>query len=526
MTTGCSTSRRDEHFDEAGLPTTSELLIQGGDARIALDVRQGANRYGCQPMPDSGLLAFGSSTASVISEAGFAAADNLRHRILLAEGAESHAAIYRRELDRMRAELPGLCGVSGLDGLECVFAASGTDIHLIAAQLVNAQGKSPLIVMVDAVETGSGVPAALTGRHFSSRSALGEVVAEGAFMSAEDAIDVTAVPLRCGDGNVRDVALVDAEVEALVMNAAMSGRRVLLILTDVTKTGLIAPSPACVLALHQKLAGGIEVLVDACQFRLAPETLHAYLQRGFMVALTGSKFVGGPSFSGALLIPGSFARRLRWRSLPRALTEYSSRADWPASWTSADELGSVANFGLLLRWEAALEELRQFRTLAEADIAAFLRAFADAVQHRMAGDPLFEALPVPQLDRRPLLETASWDRLQTIFPFLLYRRVQGGRAALSSHETREVYKLLPTDLSGQGEQTLQGELLGLRCQLGQPVVCGQRDGVPVSALRLCVSARMVVDAIRQEGQAARVIANAIAALDKTAMLAAGRRGNR
>jgi hypothetical protein len=37
-----------------------------------------------------------------------------------------------------------------------------------------------------------------------------------------------------------------------------------------------------------------DVLVDACQFRISPQTLAEYLACGLLVAVTGSKFVGGP----------------------------------------------------------------------------------------------------------------------------------------------------------------------------------------------------------------------------------------
>ena len=78
-------------------------------------------------------------------------------------------------------------------------------------------------------------------------------------------------------------------------------------------------------------------------------------------------------------------------------------------------------------------------------------------------------------------------------------------------EMQQVYRLLQTALPGEG---------GLRCQLGQPVACGWQDGVPVSALRLCISARLVVEALRDQEQAERVVAQALAALDKAAMIVA------
>ena len=123
-----------------------------------------------------------------------------------------------------------------------------------------------------------------------------------------------------------------------------------------------------------------------------------------------------------------------------------------------------------------------------------------------------------QLDRRPLFAGKSWDQVQTIFPFLLYRSDDSGKTALTDKETEEVYRLLQIDLSELGVDSGGSELLRPRCQLGRPVACGLRDGVSVSALRLCVSTRLVVEAMKNQGQAKQLIDNALAALDKAVKL--------
>ena len=491
------------------LPATEQLLLEGGDARIALDADKVANRYGCSPLPDPALLAFASSTATAISAAGFAAADRLRSRL---QGATEEAlgVTYVRELSRIRQELLSLCGVADLPGLEVVFAASGTDLHFIAAQLAGGSAATPtLAVMLDAAETGSYVPAALSGSHYAKRTA------PGAEISAAAGIEVATVAIRTAEGSPRPAAVIAAEFESRVMAAAAQGRRVLLILADVSKTGCIAPSPALAARLKQRLPDLLDVLVDACQFRIAPLTLRAYLAEEFMVALTGSKFVTGPTFSGALLIPAASARQLRQRPLSHHLLAHASRADWPKSWPGLRDEG--ANFGLLLRWEAALQELRTFRAVPEEKIAGFLQVFAHAIEQRLLSDATFEPLPVPRLDRRPWLGGDSWDLLPTIFPFLLIR---GGKSPLSREQTALVYRLLQEDLSTGyvlADESLA--LAKLRCQLGQPVACGVKDGVPVSALRLCVSARLVVEATAEEGRhESAVIERALAALDKAALL--------
>jgi hypothetical protein len=453
-------------INSRNLPTTDELLVSGGDARIALDSSGGLNKYGCQPYPDAELLAFGSSTASVISQAGFVAVSGLRERLL--NGTDTFE--LAREMQHIRVEL--LSDVSDL-GARLVFATSGTDAHFMAAQYA-ARAAQLTVVMVEEAETGSGVAAALSASFTEPGGKVGGVI--------------NVVPLRTVDGMPRPSADIDADVSMLVTDAAASGRHVLLVMVDQSKTGMIAPTPACVVTLHRLHPGRVDVLVDACQFRISKPTLRAYLEQGFMVAITGSKFITGPSFSAVLLLPAQFEQRL-------------------------EVSGGI---GLLLRWEAALVEFRRFRNLPQSWVVDFLQGFGRAVQQRLASDPRFEPLAVPPLDRRPLIDAQSWDHLPTIFPFLLYRAAPdscASRVPLNREETLQVYRQLQVDMSGNAKDGIAA----LRCQFGQPVACGVRGGTAVSALRLCISARLISDAAGKKGISG-VIDDALAALDKTAWL--------
>jgi hypothetical protein len=481
-----------------GLPTTEQLLVEGGDARLALDSFSGRNKYGCQPFPDPQLLSFSSSTASVISTEGFDVANRLREELLTAIGTEAHAAVYAREIQRIRLEWLQLCDLSDFPGLKLIFSLSGTDTHGIVAQYA-ASGASapPLLIMVEANETGSGVASALNGNA----------------VTGKDAVEVTQVSVRQDDGMPRSSAEIDAEVEYLVSNAAAADRRVLLILVDQSKTGLIAPSPACAIALHRRYPGNVEVLVDACQFRIAASTLRVYLEQGFMVALTGSKFLCGPSFSAALLLPPTVAGRLQQRAFPRGLLSRSSKADWPDDWVGGEQLNHAANFGLLLRSEVALAELRRFHSVLETAAIDFLQNFAQAVHQRLISDPHFESLPAPLLDRRPLMDANSWDHLQTIFPFLLYAPQLGKRIPLSREQTLHVYQQLPMTVN-----LTNTEIGSVPCQIGQPVACGTRNGIAVSALRLCLSSRLIAEATASDDQGNAIIRDAMKVLDKTAAL--------
>lgn len=490
------------------LPSIESLLVSDGDARIALG-GDGTNVYGCPPAPDPGLLDFASSTASVISPGAFEAADALRTRLHGALRGHGETNLYAEEMQRLRGELLELCGLDAAGGVDALFAASGTDLHRMFVELVAASGQNGLCVLgPEPAETGSGIHSALTGCDASNDGEEG----------GRCAIEATSLALRDAEGHPRDAADIDAEVEAKVAAAVGADRRVLLVLVDVSKTGLIAPSPACAIALRRRWPQAVEVLVDACQFRLATSTLRAYLEQGFSVALTGSKFVGGPSFSGAALIPRANAERLR--GSPAGFRQYAVRAELPEDWTEAAALDEGVSFGRLLRWEAALHELRAFRELSVEAVANALRELTEIVDGRLRRDPSFEALSRPELDRSPLATGGEWDAQASIFPFLMFGLAQG-RRPLDREQTRRVHELLQCDLGDRSDWLgALGGFAVLRCRVGQPVACGRRDGVEVSALRLCFGARQLAEAASGEDGLLRVAGRAMSCLDKCARLAA------
>jgi hypothetical protein len=391
---------------KSSLPDIASLLVSGGDARVALNA-QGTNKYGCFATPKPDIIAYSSCTASTISEAGLAAATQLYERL----GNDIDIATYAQELERLRGEITTLCKLSGTG---IIFSPSGTDVHALVAHTLSRETPSLCVISSEEGETGSGVPAALQGNN----------------------IEAFALKARTDNGALRDAHAIDAEAETLATRAVTAGNRVLLVLTDVSKTGLTIPSPACAIALKQKFSDKIDVMVDACQWRLADATLHTYLQQEFMVAITGSKFVTGPAFSAALLLPKRIEKRFA---------------------TSPD----TANYGLLLRWEAALAELRAFRALPDIKVHTFIEKFATAVHKRLASDRAFEPLAVHPIGRK-----SGWDQWPTIFPFRLRHPKSG--TLLNKVEATAIYE----------------QLKAAGFYVGQPVACG--------ALRLCLDMRLIV----------------------------------
>ena len=387
-----------------------------------------------------------------------------------------------------------------VDGTQAIFAASGTDLFVLAGQWL----RPGCTVMVDPAETGSGMPLALRGRHFDSRTANGATPSPGTPIGDWDGC-VRTLAVRHANGSARRACDIDADCAHAVDAAIGAGKRVLLVLTDVSKTGMIVPSIDCALALRQRWPDQVDILVDACQFRMSASTVRAYLAHDCLVALTGSKFLGGPTFCGTLLVPAASVARLRHLPLAAACAAYSNAAEWPPGWAASD-LPPGSNWGLLLRWQAALAELRRFQDLPAAQILADVNAFAAAVQARLEASPLLEAVPVPPLQRAALSKDMGWDASPTIFPFLVLSRAGDG---LSRPLTREQMTHLHVTL-----RDVPG-VSAARYALGQPVVCGQWHGEAVSALRLCLGApsltSMSIDVL---------IGHAMAALDRVEELAA------
>jgi selenocysteine lyase/cysteine desulfurase len=445
--------------------TTSQWLVAGGDGRIVPDPVTGRNQYGCTVQPDADLIALGSSTASVISAAAWDEVSQLPDEVS-----------DEQAWDDMRQQLRNLVGVS--DDVDVVFAASGTDAHHIVAQYVRKVNQQPLAtIMVAPEETGSGVAAAV------AQSGL-----------------LTTIALREHNGCPRDSALIDADVEEAALAAITLQQHVLINLIDVSKTGMIAPSPACVASLQARYPEQITVLVDASQFRLTPATLQSYLQKSYVVVVTGSKFITGPCFSGAIFIPQLVTQNWQRFPVPASLQAVSYPLDWSRGFDVGELSLPPSNHGLYLRWRAALYEMHAFDKLDSSEVQQFFNEFSVAILNMLSKHQVFELLPVPKLQR----ERQAWDSEQTILSFVLYRDGQ----PLTQAQSIAIYRQLSATNSNRQ-----------RFQLGQPVPCGLRNGVAVSALRISASARLAVAALAPGGLGRdAVIAWAILALDEVVEL--------
>ncbi len=477
------------HLAWAHLGTPEALLETGGDIRLARDPVSALNGYGCSHRPRPWAVTFASSTASSCSERGYVAADRAR---LAATAALLRGQAPKRAITTsIEAARRGIAKAFGMAGSErVILAASGTDTELLALALTHLAGReAPVLnILIAPEETGRGVPLAARGKHFAVDTALGhEVTFEAPVPGFRPDTAVANIALRAPSGAVRPVAVVEAEIELALAAGIAAGQFVILHGLDLSKTGLLAPSPAFMARLRAKYGADFDIVVDACQTRLSPGAIRAYLALDAVVLVTGSKFFTGPPFAGAALLPARIAARLQTGTLPAGLAAYFSRAEFPADAPCARVLPEGGNYGLALRWHAALAEIRALLRSSPARRAAIIAGFGAAARAGIASTPGLALLEAPPITRTGADE--EWERLPSIFTFSL-QAPHAPERCLNPAEARNVYLWLNTDLSALLPE--DRELAARICHIGQPVPLAQPHGDgQMGALRVSAGARLI-----------------------------------
>jgi len=454
------------------------LLTAGGDERIRPDAATGRNRYATTATPQPDEVFLSSSTASTITSRAYRAVE----RAWTALSPDCLGGYSRVDgwFDELRARLLTLFGVPGA---VAVLTASGTEAELVALAIAKSVLPGPLTnIIIAPAETGRGVLRAAAGAHFLDSTPFGRVHQTGQALDGWEAADIetVSVEIRHADGDLRRAPDVDAEARQRAQAALHAGRNVLLHRLETSKTGCSGLTPEAAGLIVAQAPGRVVVVVDCCQLRCSRPRIRQFLKRGFMVAITGSKFFGGPPFSGALLVPPQITRGIVELALPTGLADYSSQLDWPRELRAKTSLRwtSDANLGLGLRWVAALEEMERYDRLPQQ-----LRRRALAYFERQGRtqsqdiDLLLEIRhppTIPSSDPNGILsfvmthaDGAAWSAARTAAIHMLLREPQGSRFAPAGCAARIFH-------------------------LGQPVAIGPR-----TALRVCASAPLISDVVER-----------------------------
>lgn len=349
----------------------ADWMTRGGDARIVLDPQSGLNRYHSAPYPRD-VLAFASSTANDLSADAMAFLENeFASGAAKLESGEDYAA----HLDVLRGRVSAAYRLP--TGTDIFFAPSGTDLEYVA--LLAVAGRKPngiANLLLGADEVGSGCIHSAAGRYFANETALVANVKPGQDIEGLPPIEMGDFPVRNPEGEAFDSESLTGQMETAIADALAAGRYPLVHVVHGSKTGLVLPHLDDIDRLRSRFGDDVAFVVDACQARITTQAIHDYLARGIIVFLTGSKFMGGPPFSGFALLPSGMVASTA--PLAAGMESVFRRAEVPVGWAGADALPDSGNAGLALRLSASLFELERFQQLSIERVTRVVSAFNQA----------------------------------------------------------------------------------------------------------------------------------------------------
>ncbi len=474
----------------------AEILSSGTDERSAIGA-DGLSKYGCAPYPRP-VVAFASCTASTVTPRGWSAARSAWQQFQEAAKQSGSLAAADAMGTRIQQTLLALMELADVPGLNVVLTPSGSDAETIASFFAALPDETPIVnVVVGAREVGSGTVLAAGARYFSERVPAGRSRVPGETVDAALAgrITVHEVKVRSDTAAERSPDDLDAEIRDLVESSLQIHARVVVHIVAHSKTGVHAPRLDTMNELIARHGERIVPIIDAAQGRFSRRGLRDYVSRGFMVILTGSKFYGGPPFSGCLLLPGRFLPRdPKSIRFPAGFSDYLTPAQLPAGWTAARQsIEPTANVGLLMRWSAAIEEMRAYYATSARARYRILRFFESQAPIILGRSRLLRLInaPVPVLgdDVERLLESKT-----TVFSFRVNRSTgqQLDHATLSRWNrwmNRDISSMAPDSVPSKTREAAR-----LCFQLGQAVHVGeQQSGEHDHVIRVAIGGALITD---------------------------------
>ncbi len=472
---------------------TELLLMSGGDLRLNIDEDELLNKYGCRPFPRPEAFTFASSTATSVSNYAFGKTEKERANLISKSLVKGKKKASNSFSELLKSGLQDALGLN--NDCQIIFSPSGTDSALQIAAITQIITKKEIAhVLVGSDETGSGVPAALEGRHFENNTALGLPIKKGDMIEGFRPIDLAKIPFRDDKGILKTAARLDEEVLNAINNANDSGKYVVLHVMDQSKLGYQAPSPELIQELHHIKNLSLQIIVDGSQLRLDSKDINNYINKGYIVTITGSKYFTGPPYSGALIIPKELGkiRELKEETLPEGLSKYYNHSDWPEAWTCSKKLSSGFNYGAYMRWNAAIAEMKRYFKTPILYRNLGVEMFCNYVEESIKEAPFLEQLFDEEFQIHSVNgEDIGLKNIRTIFPFF----IKQGSTVLDEENVKKLYLLLNSDISDHFQNTSIETLriASQKCHIGQAVKVLHKSNKPSAVLRISLGARVISD---------------------------------
>ncbi len=449
--------------------SVKQWLTSGGDERIVLKPETQRNKYHSSPVPNDDLV-LASSTANDLSQSSH---DWLHGPSGPDADALHNGAVYAVLLDDLRGSIRASYGLD--QDIDVFFAPSGTDLEYVGLLAAAGRSKGGIAnFLLGADEIGSGCVHSAAGHYFAQQTALDQAVAPAQMVDGLPPVTLWDLPIRCEKGKARLSPILLEEMQSSIRSAQQQQQFPLLHIVHGSKTGLILPALEHVDALRETFGPDIGFVVDACQARITSQAIRDYLERDIIVFITGSKFMGGPPFSGFALLPKGLAASSQ--PIAQGMATIFRQAEIPQDWAGREICPDSGNPGLGLRLAASLYELERFQALDFARVERIISAFAQATERLAHNLNVRKVASAPDDHPEELAEHPL--EMQTLVTLDLTR---------SNNE--EVLRTLTFDDAVAIHRTLIDQ--GIR--LGQPVRCVRLErGEWGATLRIGISMPQIV----------------------------------
>ena len=506
---------------------THQLLTTGGDERLRVQwEKSDLNRLRVSSRPKSEMIIRSGSTARPPTDEGFERADSLRQSLLTSALKGNLPDAFSREMENVRKQITHLLHLDRMDNPPVVITtSSGTDAELVIVQLALARAneisngddpakKGPsavtnIFVSLEVLDPNKLKAGSL--RHFSSLTPSGSIVSRELLEGVSDGkLNLVIYP----DYDGRNICLKDIDtlencLEQLVRKIIIDdGRQAILHLMVSSASGLSFPEPEFLVRLKQQHGKKLIAVADAVQMRCDERQLAAFVESGCCVLLTASKFMGGPPFSGAVLLPVEEAESIK--DLINGIGNYISADDVDFQLPEIrNSLPGFRNYGLLLRWNAALEDMKRYYALERKVRQDIITRWHETIVDFAADEPYLRVIQAEDAFKA-LHNCNRMVELATLIHIALHPpNIAGDRLVdlLEADDLEHVVACMAADISTQlpseAEATEQ-QVAARSCLPGLPVVFNPRSDIH-AALPLSISAPDIVRCAEGEGAFQNVI---------------------
>ena len=446
-----------------------EYMIMNGDDRLLIDVARETNKYGCRVVPYE-HLSYSSSTASTIDFDTF----NYVERYFTKNHHKfNNDAWIEKEYQKIRDSLRVYIGLE--DNVDIALGGSGTDLELLPIVYANSSEKIVNIVVAPE-EVGGGIKHIAQARHFSEHLVNGVNVNIGDLVKGFESYDIEYLPVTIRKDSGEFIGNQEIEDSLLkIIDQNYDSSKIILHMVYKSKTAIVSPRESFIKHISEQYPN-ILLVIDACQYRMSQVTVKKFINLGAMVLLTGSKFFGAPPFCAAMLVPPTLRNNFTIeREVPTGLSDYFSRHEFPTRWSTFNEvLTKMPNIGLLLRWNAAIYEMKNFALINQNRFIYTVKIFNQVFHEIEESMDYFEVESIPELD--------SLDDMERFFSLSLLTFTLKDESLTYDHARILYAQLLEVD-----NMPLEYKM---SCHIGQPVKIKQNsNGEWRASLRIALNAR-------------------------------------